>query len=446
MRRYVQPLIYFVLAAAFSAKTWANVTGSDIQNFNPTTNGIDFVTVQSSETLEPGIINFGYFLNYAVNTMPNYVDQTTSSRTDFEDSMLGADINIGVGLKRNWDIGFSAPQVYAQDSKSKNVPSGEVSKTGLIEYRANTKYRFYGDQNGGLAFVGSVNVNRVKNNPFVGENDGPTYNFELAWDTTVKGIAYGVNAGYRKRNPGDQLAGVPVEPFKDQFIASAAMSYLLTKYDMKLIAEIFSGFPVKKPNTTTDRNLSSMELLLGVKKDIRHDIALHVGAGTEVYHGSSSPDWRIYTGINWNFGPVWYHASAQGEPKRLEEDNTEYFASRDIQPVEKFVAGDVLFAFDSSALTPQFENALSQLAAYLTRTNYKTLVVEGHTDSVGPDAYNQGLSERRANSVVKYLIEKAKLDAKKVQGIGYGESRPIADNTNYQGRKKNRRVEFNITR
>jgi outer membrane protein OmpA-like peptidoglycan-associated protein len=296
-----------------------------------------------------------------------------------------------------------------------------------------------------LAGVFSVNVNRVKNNPFVGEDDGPTYNYELAWDTTVKGIAYGVNVGYRKRDPGAQLAGVPVEPFKDQFIASAAMSYLLEKYDLKLIGEVFAGFPVKKPNTTTDRNLSSMELLVGVKKDIRHDIALHAGAGTEVYHGSSSPDWRIYTGINWNFGPVW-HRSEAGEPKRLEDDNTEYFASKDIQPVEKFVAGDVLFAFDSSALTPQFENALSQLAAYLTRTKYQTLVVEGHTDSVGAEAYNQSLSERRANSVVKYLIENAKLDSKMVKGVGYGESKPIADNTNYQGRKKNRRVEFNITR
>jgi len=72
---------------------FANVIGSDIQNFNPTTSGLDFVTVQSSETLTPGIFNFGYFLNYAVNTMPNYVDVNTRSRTNFEDSLLGADIN-----------------------------------------------------------------------------------------------------------------------------------------------------------------------------------------------------------------------------------------------------------------------------------------------------------------------------------------------------------------
>ena len=91
-------MVYRIICAVLlmSQGAVANVVGSDIQNFNPTTNGLDFVTVQSSETLTPGIFNFGFFLNYAVNTMPNYVDVNTSSRTDFEDSLTSGDLNFGV--------------------------------------------------------------------------------------------------------------------------------------------------------------------------------------------------------------------------------------------------------------------------------------------------------------------------------------------------------------
>jgi outer membrane protein OmpA-like peptidoglycan-associated protein len=440
--------VLFLAVAVCGASAHANVVGTDIQTFNTTTNGIDFVTVQSSETLEPGIVNVGFFLNYAVNTMPNYENVGTQGRTDFEDTTLGGDINVGVGLKRNWDVGFSFPQIYAQDTdNNNNVYSGYVSETGFTEYRLNTKYRFYGDQDGGLAFIGSVNFDQVANNPFAGSNAGPTYNFELAWDSTIQRYAYGFNIGYRMRDPGTQLPGIPIEPYGDQLIASAAVSYLLTSVDTKLIGEVYSSFPLDSLDRTSDREVSTMELLLGMKKDIRHDIALHFGGGTEVYHGSSSPDWRVYTGVNWNFGPLWYGEAKAGEPRRLEADNVEYFASKPLTPSEKFVAGDVLFAFNSSELSPAFEKILLQLAAYLNMPpGFKSLVVEGHTDSVGAEEYNRQLSQRRADSVRNFLVTKGGLPEAKVNGIGYGESQPVADNANFQGRAKNRRVEFNIVR
>ncbi|MCZ7582429.1 MAG: OmpA family protein [Deltaproteobacteria bacterium] len=74
---------------------------------------------------------------------------------------------------------------------------------------------------------------------------------------------------------------------------------------------------------------------------------------------------------------------------------------------------------------------------------YEQVVVEGHTDNVGADAYNQKLSERRAASVRMYLIGKG-LDAAKLNAVGYGESKPVADNDTPDGRQKNRRVEFII--
>ena len=69
------------------------------------------------------------------------------------------------------------------------------------------------------------------------------------------------------------------------------------------------------------------------------------------------------------------------------------------------------------------------------------LIIEGHTDSVGKDAYNQKLSQRRADAIRKYIIEKFGVEANRLTAKGYGESRPIYDNRVAVGRAKNRRVE-----
>jgi hypothetical protein len=167
---------------------------------------------------------------------------------------------------------------------------GEFAQTGMTEIRLNTKYRLFGNQDSGLAAVASVNFNQIQDNPFAGENAGPTYNFELAADTTWGRYAVGANVGYRIRNPGDPIAGVPVEPLEDQWIASTAVSYLLRGYDVKLIGELFGSFPVEQSDFATDRDLSSLEALIGMKMDLTPSLAWHAGGGTEVIHGTSSPD------------------------------------------------------------------------------------------------------------------------------------------------------------
>ena len=69
--------------------------------------------------------------------------------------------------------------------------------------------------------------------------------------------------------------------------------------------------------------------------------------------------------------------------------------------------------------------------------------VEGHTDWIGSDAYNQKLSENRARAVRDYLIQKG-VEPSRLEAVGYGESRPVADNNTVQGRARNRRTEFTV--
>ncbi|SEJ86735.1 Outer membrane protein OmpA [Pseudomonas linyingensis] len=107
--------------------------------------------------------------------------------------------------------------------------------------------------------------------------------------------------------------------------------------------------------------------------------------------------------------------------------------------------GEVLFAFDSATLTPAAEATLDTVVEKLRGADVLAIRVDGHTDSVGSDAYNQGLSERRAASVVDYLIGQG-VAAEKLSSQGFGESKPIEDNGTDAGRAQNRRVEIHVDR
>ncbi len=108
-------------------------------------------------------------------------------------------------------------------------------------------------------------------------------------------------------------------------------------------------------------------------------------------------------------------------------------------------AGDVLFAFDSAELSESARASLSEISKRLTGADLVSVQVAGHTDSKGTDAYNQGLSERRAQSVADFLTAQG-IPAQKLSIVGYGESQPVADNGSDEGRSQNRRVELHVSR
>ncbi|SFW72331.1 MULTISPECIES: OmpA family protein [Pseudomonas] len=114
---------------------------------------------------------------------------------------------------------------------------------------------------------------------------------------------------------------------------------------------------------------------------------------------------------------------------------------------ETIVIRDVHFEFNKATLTPADKDVLSTVATRLKQeTSTAQLRVTGHTDSVGSDAYNQKLSEKRANSVVQYLVENGVPRASFVSVSGAGESQPVADNKTADGRAMNRRTEIKINR
>lgn len=109
---------------------------------------------------------------------------------------------------------------------------------------------------------------------------------------------------------------------------------------------------------------------------------------------------------------------------------------------EVIVFRSVNFDFDKANIRPDMEPVLDEAAAILQQ-NDKPVVLEGHTCWIGPEAYNQGLSERRAASVKDYLVKKG-VDSGRLSTVGYGETRPKYDNNTREGRALNRRVEIHL--
>ncbi|WP_025732990.1 OmpA family protein [Carnimonas nigrificans] len=105
------------------------------------------------------------------------------------------------------------------------------------------------------------------------------------------------------------------------------------------------------------------------------------------------------------------------------------------------VLNDIHFAFDSSKLSGDSQQTLNVVAQRLVENSDVAVRIEGHTDSTGTEAYNKRLSQRRADSVAQYLTSQG-VDASRLTTEGFGESRPVADNSTREGRAQNRRVEI----
>ena len=117
--------------------------------------------------------------------------------------------------------------------------------------------------------------------------------------------------------------------------------------------------------------------------------------------------------------------------------------------VESAKVGEVLnlkhvnFATGSANLTPESSQELDIAVTAMTKNAAMTIEIDGHTDNVGDPAKNTDLSEARAKAVVAYLVKKG-IDAKRMTGVGHGDTMPIADNATNEGKQQNRRTELKV--
>jgi OmpA-OmpF porin, OOP family len=213
----------------------------------------------------------------------------------------------------------------------------------------------------------------------------------------------------------------------------------------------------------TSHNDTLINLGVGLKRDLgknfqfRGDFRNYNSIDNE-YH-----ELAITFGLGYRFGaaeaaPVAAPAPAPEPIKEIDSDGDGVFDSKDQCPntpkthkvdavgcslkLTETVEIELNITFDSAkaVIKPEFESEVANLAQFMNQYADTVVTVEGHTDSQGADAYNQKLSQSRADSVKAMLITKYGVTADRVKAVGYGEAQPIADNATADGREQNRRV------
>jgi outer membrane protein OmpA-like peptidoglycan-associated protein len=444
MRCTLLVFISFIISTSF-----ANVNGTHLQNFNPTTNGLDFVTVQSAKTLASGQFNLGLYFDYAINSLPFFKAPGVPAGQNFDepnDKLGTLHANIGFGIMENWEVGLSMPTVVTQSIDSSNQ-LGRFNETGVTEFRINTKYRLWSQGDMGVAVIGSVNFDRINNNPFNGNDSGPTWNAEAAFDYRISPeMLWAVNLGHRFADTGATIADTGTTPLGNQLLLSTALSYNYAPWESVFVFELFGSDFTEDPSISTDRKLHNLEALVAIKKSFFEKIAFVGGISREVYHGFASPDLRVFIGANWLLGPV--NALEKPAPQTQVITTPVIEKTYEEVPSETIVLNSINFDTNKAQMTAasrvSMNGPLEQIRKNMS--TIRVIIVEGHTDNVGTDAFNQTLSEKRAKAVREVLMKDLGLTENQVQAQGFGESKPIDTNNSDAGRRKNRRVELKIYR
>lgn len=217
--------------------------------------------------------------------------------------------------------------------------------------------------------------------------------------------------------------------------------------------------------TEPDVDETSYDIGLGFKRDFLRNLIFK--ADLKGIHGRRTSDWDLSFGLSLGltFGGAEPREVASAPPPEpvqpappADSDGDGVPDSRDMCPdTPRELAVDengcpildtellrqeilVEFAFDSDEIIPAYRGQIEEFADFMRMYPNTSVTIEGHTDDTGPEAYNQGLSERRAEAVRRMLVEDFNIDPARLSTVGYGESRPVASNDSREGRARNRRI------
>ncbi|QLC72548.1 OmpA family protein [Pseudomonas sp. LPB0260] len=180
----------------------------------------------------------------------------------------------------------------------------------------------------------------------------------------------------------------------------------------------------------------------GVKYFITENLFARAGVDGMYNIDANEAEWAAGVGVGMNFGGGSKPAPAPAPVAMVEPTPAPVQAEEPMEMVR--VELDVKFDFDKDRVKEESYSDIKNLADFMNQYPQTRTTVEGHTDSVGTDAYNQKLSERRANAVRQVLVNQYGVSGERVNAVGYGESRPVADNASDAGRAINRRVEAEV--
>lgn len=445
-----------VLAAAcvMTAEARANITGSDLQNFNASYTPMDSVTVHSARTMGSGRLGLGLFFNNAVNTLPYFNEEGRNNidqKKSFNNSVTGMEVAVSYGITSFWDISLAMPSFIAQTVENDDQLHGYFARLGVTELRIATKFNLIDTEGFALGILGTANHNRVQNNPYSGNMEWPAFALELLGTLDFGFLEWSTNVGYRWHHgePTAELQEVlPVQRFGDQWVASTGVDVKLPATKLTVQGEIYGSYARQDFSSFSPRNTSIMEGLVGLKYPLDDAWTFYAGYGSEMRHALSSADYRIYAGVRWmtDLTPVKPVEVAPAEAPVAPIVPVMGPTITERAPDAVIELDDIYFQFDSTEIRdPKGYEVMQTLKGMLQ--NNRTIdrvVIEGHACALGTDAYNFELSDRRADTIERWLMRNYGVSPEKLLTVGWGEKRPKHSNAVESSRMLNRRVTFKI--
>ena len=423
----------------FSPPVFAKLDARDALLIKPPADGGRYLNMYQSKNLYQWGYNFGFMADYAFEPVKEISGSTGLRVRGVIDDLYTGNIYGALGLTDWFSVGVNMPLGYETffDPNSAQVVPPKEKKFVLGDPRLDLKFRFLDIDryNVGLGAVvfGEFPVGNSRmffaNGRVVG---GGKFILDFAIADHVF-ITLNAGAEYMRAQIFNNRTQARVGSL---LMGGAGIDWAITD-TWALMAEAYTETLMQRPFQF--ENERPGEALGGVRFTPQTfakglGITLGGGAGLPRMHGFGSPDWRALAQINFRRSDV-VTLPPPPPPVELEASYEEKIV----------ITQTIHFEFNKAAIRPVSYPILNDVIAVLQRNPLiKKVRIEGHTDSVGSDTYNQKLSQKRADSVRNYLIEHD-ISPSRLEAIGYGESRPIADNESVEGRARNRRTDFTVT-
>ncbi len=432
--RKLQKLAYMAAVGAILLTPGQATAAADAsaQNFLPAIDASKYFSTYGSQTLQKKQFRVGGYFNYAYRPVEFGING--ARRGAIIDHLLMLDAFASYGITDWAQIGVNVPvAIYEQffnPAFAPNAPAQNVTRMGDV--RIEGKFRLLNDFEHpvGLALRPYITVPTGDGDKLVG-NDSFAGGMDVIFDAHfAERVALSLNMGILIRES-VRPAALNVEE-DDKWTYGLGVNVKATEW-MDVIAEIY-GATLLGELFQRESELP-LEGLGGVRFKFAEGWQVDVGAGAGLTFGYGSPDFRGLLGVSYTKPRVVDLPPPPPPPPapivRVEEKKI-------------VITQKIHFEFDRAVIRPVSFHILDAVVDVLKRhSEIQKVQVEGHTDSVGSDSYNQRLSERRAKAVVAYLVRHG-ISSSRLTAKGYGEASPIDTNDTALGRARNRRTEFTI--
>lgn len=403
----------------------------NVEQFHPHFDGLGFINALDSRTLEKRAWSAGMHLSYSHQPLELGIIASgvrVDAVVDYHVQMV---LNGAYGLTDWVTLGLTVP--FFPNLKLEPVGSSAGASTaafGDIGLAAKFRIWEWGHVDTdplvlGLAVVPYLTFPSGSGRHYVGDTN-VTGGFRTALDVQFWKNKIGVNVGFRFREKED-LFNLTIG--QELLYALAYTRPVWENVDLHVVTELngsttFNGFASRA-------NRSPLEWLTAARKGFMDSaVQATLGASLGLTTGYGTPDFRVFGMLTYVAPPI-----PRKEP---------------IEPLARVEAGRIVILqpihFETAKwviLSESLPVVQAVADVLLSRLAIRRIVIEGHTDHRGSDAYNDKLSQHRADAVREKLIEMGVVP-ERLQAKGWGERQPIADNNTEDGMAQNRRVEFHV--